>query len=150
MYLWISSLWLRLWALEYKEHFSSKAELSVATVNKPLTRISALLQWASIHYGTNNPMTGLSIKVSERVKALKAMDVLIDKQIKQLFRKNPPVSEFKLPYKAWLPRLAAYTGARVGELAQLYLNDLQVIDNHPCILIRATHKDHHTLVDAPA
>ncbi|MEL4279597.1 site-specific integrase [Shewanella mangrovisoli] len=128
-------------ALEYKRHFSSKSELSVATVNKRLTRVSALMQWASIHYGTNNPMTGLSIKVSERVKASKARDALSDNQIKQLFREIPPVTEINLPYRAWLPRLAAYTGARIGELAQLYLDDLQVIDNHPCILIRVTHKD---------
>ncbi|KIO37400.1 site-specific integrase [Shewanella sp. cp20] len=128
-------------ALEYKRHFSTKAGLSVSTVNKRLTRVSALLKWASLHYGTANPMTGLSIKVSAKVKASKARDALSESKIKQLFRDIPPTTEHKMPYRAWLPRLAAYTGARIGELAQLYLDDFSVIDGYPCILIRATHPD---------
>ena len=128
-------------ALEYKRHFSTKAGLSVSTVNKRLTRVSALLKWASLHYGTANPMTGLSIKVSAKVKASKARDALSESKVKQLFRDIPPATEHKMPYRAWLPRLAAYTGARIGELAQLYLDDFSVIDGYPCILIRATHPD---------
>ncbi|MCL2908549.1 site-specific integrase [Shewanella aquimarina] len=128
-------------ALEYKRYFSSKADLSVSTVNKRLTRVSALLHWAGLHYGTGNPMAGLSIKVSTKVKTSKARDALSEAKIKQLFRELPPTSELKFPYRAWLPRLAAYTGARLGELAQLYLDDFIVIDGYPCILIRATHSD---------
>ncbi|MGE4259257.1 tyrosine-type recombinase/integrase [Shewanella sp.] len=128
-------------ALEYKRYFLSKNELSIVTVNKRLTRVSALLHWASLNYGTSNSMDGLSVKVSARVKASKARDALSDSKIRQLFREIPPTTEYKLPYRAWVPRLAAYTGARLGELAQLYIDDFQVIDNYPCILIRATHSD---------
>ncbi|GIU17454.1 site-specific integrase [Shewanella sp. MBTL60-007] len=128
-------------ALEYKRHFSSKADLAVSTVNKRLTRVSALLQWAAIHYGISNPMVGLSIKVSAKVKASKARDALSETKIRQLFREIPSTTEHKMPYRAWLPRLAAYTGARLGELAQLYIDDFTVIDGYPCIHIRATHPD---------
>jgi len=128
-------------ALEYKKHFISSSKLSVITVNKKLIRVSALLQWASIHYGTKNPMIGLSIKVSAKVKVSNARDALSETKIRQLFREAPVTNELKAPYRAWLPRLAAYTGARLGELAQLYLDDFSVIDGHPCILIRASHPD---------
>jgi integrase len=128
-------------AFEYKKHYTSSSKLSVITVNKKLTRVSSLLQWASVHYGTKNPMIGLSIKVSAKVKASKARDALSDYQIRQLFREIPIITEHRLPYRAWLPRLAAYTGARLGELAQLYIDDFSVIDGYPCILIRETHPD---------
>lgn len=78
--------------------------------------------------------------MSAKVKASKARDALSETKIKQLFREIPSTTEHKMPYRAWLPRLAAYTGARLGELAQLYIDDFSVIDGYPCILIRATHQ----------
>ncbi|MCH4293660.1 site-specific integrase [Shewanella sp. 3B26] len=128
-------------ALKYKTHFTSDPNLSVGTVNKRITRVAALMQWANVHYGCLNPMAGLSIKVAARVKASKERAALTASQIRQLLGAIPPVTESRSPFKAWLPRLAVYTGARAGELAQLYLDDFKVIDGHPCILIRASHPD---------
>lgn len=128
-------------AQKYKQHYSAKKDLSVATINKYLTRVTALLQWASSHYGTSNPMVGMSIQVSEKVKVSKEREALTPFQIKQLFQGTPLHSNQRFSYRYWLPRLAAYTGARVGELAQLYLDDFTIIDGHPCILIRANRAD---------
>lgn len=128
-------------AQKYKQHYSAKKDLSVATINKYLTRVTALLQWASSHYGTSNPMVGMSIQVTEKVKVSKEREALTPFQIKQLFQGTPLHSNQKFLYRYWLPRLAAYTGARVGELAQLYLDDFTIIDGHPCILIRANRPD---------
>ncbi|WP_345850281.1 site-specific integrase [Shewanella algae] len=128
-------------AQRYKQHYSAKTDLSVATINKYLTRVTALLQWASAHYGTPNPMAGMSIRVSAKVKVSKEREALTPFQIKQLFQALPIGNAKRYAYRYWVPRLAAYTGARVGELAQLYLDDFTVIDGHPCILIRASHPD---------
>lgn len=128
-------------AQKYKQHYSAKKDLSVATINKYLTRVTALLQWASSHYGTSNPMVGMSIQVSEKIKVSKEREALTPFQIKQLFQGTSLHTNLKFTYRYWLPRLAAYTGARVGELAQLYLDDFTIIDGHPCILIRANRAD---------
>lgn len=128
-------------AQKYKQHYSAKKDLSVATINKYVTRVTALLQWASSHYGTSNPMVGMSIQVSEKIKVSKEREALTPFQVKQLFQGTPSHNNLKFLYRYWIPRLAAYTGARVGELAQLYLDDFMIIDGHPCILIRANRPD---------
>ncbi|GCF87758.1 site-specific integrase [Shewanella sp. M-Br] len=128
-------------AQKYKQHYSAKKDLSVATINKYLTRVTALLQWASSHYGTSNPMVGMSIQVSEKIKVSKEREALTPFQVKQLFQATPSNNNLKFSYRYWIPRLAAYTGARVGELAQLYLDDFMIIDGHPCILIRESRPD---------
>lgn len=129
-------------SLKYKQYIlKNNSKLSVVTLNKKLTRVSALMQWAAPHYDVPNPMIGLSIKIAAKVKASNQREALTDIQIKQLLQAVPDVTEVHRPFKAWIPRLALYTGARIGELSQLYLDDFMVIDGHPCILIRATHPD---------
>ncbi len=129
-------------SLKYKQYIiKNNSKLSVTTLNKKLTRVSAMMQWAVPHYDVTNPMIGLSIKITSKVKASNQREALTDIQVKQLLTAIPDVSELSRPFKAWIPRLALYTGARIGELSQLYLDDFTVIDGHPCILIRAVHPD---------
>ena len=129
-------------SLKYKQYIlKNHSKLSVVTLNKKLTRVSAMMQWAAPHYEVPNPMIGLSIKIAAKIKVSNQREALTDAQVKQLLKAIPDVTEVRQPFKAWIPRLALYTGARIGELSQLYLDDFLVIDGHPCILIRTTHPD---------
>lgn len=48
---------------------------------------------------------------------------------------------FTHSYYYWLPLLGLYTGARLNELAQLYLDDIMDIDGIWCIRVDDTHDD---------
>lgn len=37
-------------------------------------------------------------------------------------------AEYKHPFQYWIPHIAIYTGARINEIAQLYLDDIQEVD----------------------
>ncbi|USD36467.1 site-specific integrase [Ferrimonas sp. SCSIO 43195] len=47
----------------------------------------------------------------------------------------------KESFKRWFPFLGAYTGARIAEISQLYLDDFCVQDGLPCIHIRTDKPD---------
>lgn len=55
--------------------------------------------------------------------------------LRQLFH---PDNYIKLTsaHARWAPLIGLYTGARVGELAQLYLRDFEMRGRQPCLLIR--------------
>ncbi len=109
--------------------------LSPSSVNKYLNRISSLFDWACRHgYTTRNPFTGLGLRTRQRpADARAAFD---DHDLDRLFA-GAVYSEgrFKHAYAYWLPLLGLYTGARLNELCQLILDDVQIIDGVPCLSI---------------
>ena len=68
-------------------------------------------------------------------------DAFTKEELEILF-KSPDYrhDKFKLPYKFWLPVLALYTGARLAELSQLELDDVQQVDGTWCFVIQSTEK----------
>lgn len=100
--------------------------MSISTINKYLNRISTLIDWAKRNnYVTENYFSGLSLK--KTVKAREERDPFSDDDLKKIFS----VPHFqhrrkaKHPYYHWLPYLGLYTGARLNELCQIYLNDFK-------------------------
>ncbi|WP_081916687.1 site-specific integrase [Luteibacter sp. 9135] len=75
--------------------------------------------------------------------------VLLPSPVQQLKRRPPTPQELAIifdaenrksltaPHDWWSPILALYTGARLREVAQLYLDDIDVINDVPCIHINA-------------
>ena len=73
--------------------------------------------------------------------------VLLPSPVQQLKRRPPQPKELAIifdaenrksltaPHDWWTPLLGLYTGARLREVAQLYLDDIDVINNVPCIHI---------------
>ncbi|ADN75330.1 integrase family protein [Ferrimonas balearica DSM 9799] len=124
-------------ALAYKQHFLEEGRLSASTINKKLSKVGHLMQWASVHYGAVNPMEGLAIR-NARVAPRDQRKAVSERQVRQMLRL---AAEQDKSFKRWLPLLGAYTGARIGELSQLYLDDFVVVEGYPCIHIRQAKPD---------
>ncbi|UCV28420.1 site-specific integrase [Ferribacterium limneticum] len=105
------------------------------TVNKNLTRISALFRWA-VEYGYTalNPAGGMTIKNPKR--ASEERQAFSDGDLTKLFhRKDYCRERIKQPYKYWAALIALFTGARQNEIAQLHLADFCESDGIPLISI---------------
>ena len=97
--------------------------LSAATVNKQLTAIRSLLSWCMTNgYVGTNVAARLSVPVPRNRKGGRRPYSVDD--MRTLFAGLDQHAE-REPSKAWLPLLAAYTGARLGELGQLTVDDVR-------------------------
>lgn len=99
--------------------------LSVRTVNKKLGLISSLFLFGKRHgYVKENYFEGLCLK--ETGKASERRDAFDNSDLEKLF--SSPIFTGKKPdklFQYWLPLLGLYTGARLEELCQLYLEDIR-------------------------
>ncbi len=114
--------------------------MSTRTVNKNLSVISTLMNWA-IREGlvTNNPAQGLRLTTRHRLDAER--DVFTLRELKLLFERSPlytgcmsekhrarPGTLILRDAKFWLPLIALYSGMRLEEIAQLRVEDVRQID----------------------
>jgi integrase len=114
------------------------APMSLTTVNKYLTRVYSLLDWALRHgYIKQNFAQGLSI--NQRRKASDARAMFNEEQIAAIFgaiaKKRVTASGKVSSFHYWAPLLGYLTGARVNELASLRLCDIHTDDDVPYIAI---------------
>ena len=112
-----------------------------ATLNGYVTKLSAILKLAvTEEWIPSNPATDL--KVKDPVSPRKKRNPFAVVQLTKLFSAEPWESNDRQPKgrpaRFWLPLLALYTGARVGELAQLRVIDVVTRYNIVCIDISAT------------
>jgi len=98
---------------------TNQPTLSVNAVTKQLRAIKSLLSWsANNDYIEANPATGVSVAKAEEIADKRiAFDA---KDLQSIFN---GIEQHEL-YKKWITLLAAYTGARVGELIQLDVDDI--------------------------
>lgn len=105
------------------------------TVNKNLTRVSALFRWA-VEYGYTslNPAGGMTIKNPKR--ANEERQAFSDDDLIKLFHRDDFHRECaKQPFRYWVPLIALFSGARQNEIAQLYLADFYECDGVSLISI---------------
>lgn len=105
------------------------------TINKSLTRVSALFRWA-VEYGytTLNPAGGMTIKNPKR--ANEERQAFTDDDLIKLFHRDDYRRErIPRPYMYWAPLIALFTGARQNEIAQLHLADFYETDGISMISI---------------
>lgn len=133
---------LHLWA----EHRRDVEGVSARAINKnDLVAASSVLSWAAKRPGgrllTANPAKGVRLdeprRVTEREKTFRAEEVstiLKAAAAVRPDRKNPTFSAAK----RWCPWLAAYSGARIGELTQLSAEDIRKEDGVPVMDLKAT------------
>lgn len=116
--------------------------ISRATFNNYVKDLSSIFNYAIREgYCASNPMLGLKIKVAQ--KASEERQRYSNSDIKALFSsemyKSGGYGEH--PYKYWLPLLALFTGARMNELCQLYLDDIQETEGNLIININDSRSD---------
>jgi len=112
--------------------------ISVTTFNHYVKHLKTLFVYAIQEgYCEKNPFEGLKIRQKAKVNSLRSRFNSDD--LRKLFspatyeRKDSPKA-----YRYWLPLLGLYTGARLNELCQLYIDDIVVIDGIDCLHIRET------------
>lgn len=112
-----------------------KPTISPRTVNKYLSALGAFCKWLSDHgHLDENPVTGMHASIDKDETKVRPYTT---KQLQMIF--TSPLftgceSEAKLhrpgdlevrDHRYWLPLLSLFTGARMGELAQLLVDDVR-------------------------
>lgn len=105
--------------------------MNTTTINKYIERAGSLLIWCmKQEYIDRNPAMGLSIakttKDDEQRAAYSAADL-------ELIKKMLPGEDPSKPERYWIPRIAMYSGLRLNEICQLYLDDLIQVDEIWCL-----------------
>lgn len=115
--------------------------ISTTTVNNNLTKLSTFFNWAHNHgYSKDNPIAKMKIKEAGREKDDRFP--FTDLELQKLF--EPTVHNYKALRKDnyfWVPLIALYTGGRVNEICQLYLDDVEVVDGIDVIHFRSGRPD---------
>jgi integrase len=114
--------------LSMAEEGKIEKALSVITINKHLTRATSLFKWAMQNgFIDRNPAEGLQIATTKRDDEYRA--VFNDDDLIKLFHSRDYLKDtHKHGYRFWLPVLALFTGARLTELCQLYLEDIHTVE----------------------
>ncbi|NNU65098.1 site-specific integrase [Rhizobium sp. WYCCWR 11152] len=107
--------------------------IQVATINKYLQTYHELFEWAKKnHHISENFFSGLTVKQTKKNKDGER-DAYTDDQIRLILR-TVLHNEHGLvtkPYQKWATLIGIYTGARLGEIAQLHLKDIREQDGVP-------------------
>jgi integrase len=104
------------------------------TLNKYLVRASSLFKWAAKHgYIQTNVAEGLTLpkvrRAEQEREAYSTEDIqkIIDHL--ELDKSNP--------HLFWVPMIGMYQGMRLDEICQLYVADIVVVDEVPCISVNS-------------
>ncbi|TBA43648.1 site-specific integrase [Rhizobium ruizarguesonis] len=104
--------------------------IQVATINKYLQTYHELFEWAKQNHHTNdNFFSGLAVKQTKKNKD-GDRDAYTDDQIRLILRTvlHNDDGLVTKPYQKWATLIGIYTGARLGEIAQLHLKDIHQED----------------------
>lgn len=104
--------------------------IKVPTINKYLQTYSELFEWAKQnHHVTENLFSGLTVKQSMKNKN-DDRDAYTDEQIRLILQTvlDNELGLITKPYQKWATLIGIYTGARLGEIAQLHLKDIRELD----------------------
>ncbi|EJC80385.1 LOW QUALITY PROTEIN: site-specific recombinase XerD [Rhizobium leguminosarum bv. trifolii WSM2297] len=104
--------------------------IQVATINKYLQTYHELFEWAKQnHHTSENFFSGLAVKQTKKNKD-GDRDAYTDDQIHLILRTvlHNEDGLVTKPYQKWATLIGIYTGARLGEIAQLHLKDIHQED----------------------
>lgn len=96
-----------------------------------LATVRALFKWAAQNRKiTSNPVDGVSVRVPRKIKVGERSftDAEAKAVLQATFKQRPTLSpQYQLACR-WVPWLLAYSGARVGEVAQLRAEDVMQVE----------------------
>jgi integrase len=139
--------------LEYHEIVKMKIDdpISTTTLNKHLTWLSSFYEWSMNHgYSNINPFKGMKLK--KEVSPRDERDRFSELELKKIFRKENYIHFTNIEegrYELyWSPLISCFTGMRMGEITQLYLENITEIKgnnrkNRWCIDIIDKRTDQH-------
>jgi integrase len=115
--------------------------LSVARVNGYLTSLGAVFRYAVRHgYMEKNFAEGLKLK--QRKRPNKQQDIFDPGDLKTMFSSPDYIKDTHAePHRFWLPVLGLFTGCRLEELCQLYLDDIRQIEGVWCLDLKEGRPD---------
>lgn len=112
--------------------------MSHSNVNKLLQFVGSFWRWAESNYDncSANPVKGLTIRT--RTSARDERDPFVIEELQTIFTaplytgcrskhfwKQPGTSSLRNTGVFWVPLIALYSGARLGEIIQLYVEDIR-------------------------
>lgn len=127
--------------------------VSDATYNMYMQKFSALMEYAvNEGYISANPAKKLTVKDSVKKKDkknpfnLEQLQIIFGSEIYQqknalLYKDGQKPSEMAIYAKYWVPLIGLFTGMRLNEICQLYINDIEKISDVYVIAIRTTNGD---------
>lgn len=124
------------------EQMIAEAEttISITTFNNYVKNLTTLFSYSVKEgYGDINPFQGL--KILQRVKANEQRSRFAEEDLARILTFTEAYKGQEKEYRYWLPLLGLYTGARMNEICQLYLDDIVKIDGINCIHIQAARPD---------
>jgi len=117
-------------ARAYKDHLVKQPNgrggtLSIASINKHLAYAVTLFNWSKKqgHFEADNPVSGLKLKSPKR--ADEERDAFTDSDLKIIFSGDYDSLKHKHPDRFFIPLILLFTGARLGEIAQLGIDDVK-------------------------
>lgn len=117
--------------------------LSITTINNQIRKVSAFFNWSVKQgYIISNPIQGMKVKQKASLKSARLP--FDDENLKHLFASSLYTEHnFSKDYKFWLPLLGLYTGARLEELCQLHLSDINLTNEVPYINVSDEQPEQH-------
>jgi len=113
-------------------NFSSEPGISIKTVNKHVARIGSLLKYChELGIITNNPATGLQLSEKQRSDQERSPYSLND--IRKIVDNLPQADNN--PERYWVPLIGLFSGLRLNEICQLYIEDVRFVDECWCFEI---------------
>ncbi|WP_321351464.1 tyrosine-type recombinase/integrase [Halopseudomonas oceani] len=115
--------------------------ISVTTLNNYIKWLASVFSFAvKAGYCSLNPFLGM--KTVTRKKVSQERSVFTEADLRKLFQADTYASaNDDRPHKYWLPLLGLYTGARLNELCQLYLDDVVTVNGIACLHIQDKRPD---------
>ncbi|MBS9861431.1 tyrosine-type recombinase/integrase [Vibrio alginolyticus] len=136
---------LRQLANKIKNALLSKG-LAAATVNKHLQLYGYIWKWLVRHgYSPINPFEGMSLKASRRAQEQRV--AFTDEQALVVLNKSREASlgaisgMQKRDYYQWLTVIGMYSGMRLNEVCQLYLDDIHQHESIWCFKVTDERED---------
>ena len=112
--------------------------LSAKTINKYLVAVSGVFQWAvNQGYCQNNYFKPLLIPLGSGARENKR-DIFTPDELKLIVQK---VEDETSEWKKWVVLIGIYSGMRLNEISQLYLEDIQEIEGILCFKVTDERED---------
>ncbi len=116
--------------------------MSHIRAHRILSHLGAFLKWSYNHgFIDSDISSGLYMAKKRDTRQNEEREIYSDDDLRRLFATEifQGIGAINRPECFFLPILAMYTGARLNELAQLYVEDVQNIEGIPCININDSH-----------